>query len=86
MHQREPVEYLNCYSRHFSLYNPVFYFRAFIFLFLVAQTWLLYMMSAIIGFGAAVIWTGQGNYLIMNSDKQTIQRNSGVFWAMLQCR
>lgn len=64
----------------------MYVFRAFILLFLVAEAWLLYLMSAVIGFGAAIIWTGQGNYLILNSDKNTIQRNSGVFWAMLQCR
>lgn len=33
-----------------------------------------------------VIWTGQGNFLTINSDSETIGRNSGVFWALLQCR
>ncbi|KAJ1527680.1 hypothetical protein ONE63_007639 [Megalurothrips usitatus] len=57
----------------------------FIATFLFPSTWLLYASSAVIGFGAAVIWTGQGSYLTLNSTKETISRNSGVFWAMLQC-
>ncbi|KAE8743668.1 hypothetical protein FOCC_FOCC010709 [Frankliniella occidentalis] len=57
----------------------------FISTFLYPSTWLLYVSSAVIGFGAAIIWTGQGNYLTLNSTKETISRNSGVFWAMLQC-
>ncbi|KAB7502898.1 UNC93-like protein MFSD11 [Armadillidium nasatum] len=52
--------------------------------FLWPQTWLLYLTSVIVGVGAACIWTGQGNYLTLMSDKETIARNSGIFWAMLQ--
>ncbi|XP_041978015.1 UNC93-like protein MFSD11 isoform X1 [Aricia agestis] len=57
----------------------------FIISFLFPRTWLLYAASVLIGAGAAAIWTGQGNYLTVNSDADTISRNSGVFWAMLQC-
>ncbi|KAG6445872.1 hypothetical protein O3G_MSEX004166 [Manduca sexta] len=57
----------------------------FIVTFLFPRTWLLYVASVMIGAGAAAIWTGQGNYLTLNSDADTISRNSGVFWAMLQC-
>lgn len=57
----------------------------FIVTFLFPRTWLLYVASVLIGAGAAAIWTGQGNYLTINSDADTISRNSGVFWAMLQC-
>lgn len=54
--------------------------------FLFPKTWLLYAASCMLGAGAAIIWTGQGNYLTVNSDAATISRNSGVFWAMLQTR
>lgn len=60
--------------------------RVFIASFLWPQTWLLYAASALIGVGAAAIWTGQGTYLTLNSDANTISRNSGIFWAMLQSR
>ncbi|KAJ3663428.1 hypothetical protein Zmor_007691 [Zophobas morio] len=56
----------------------------FIMSFLIPRTWLLYLASVIIGCGAAVIWTGQGNYLTLNSTQATVSRNSGIFWAMLQ--
>jgi len=52
--------------------------------FLWPQTWLLYLMSSIVGLGAAIIWTAQGNYLTLASDSTTMTRNSGIFWAMLQ--
>jgi len=57
----------------------------FIATFLIPKTWLLYLCSVVLGFGSASIWTGQGNYLTLNSDSATISRNSGIFWAMLQC-
>ncbi|KRT85162.1 membrane transporter, partial [Oryctes borbonicus] len=56
----------------------------FILSFLVPRTWLLYVASVVIGIGAPMIWTGQGNYLTLNSTPATISRNSGIFWAMLQ--
>lgn len=58
----------------------------FILSFLVPRTWLLYVASVVIGIGAPMIWTGQGNYLTLCSTPATISRNSGVFWAMLQAR
>lgn len=59
-------------------------YSIFIASFLLPRTWLLYFASVIIGTGAAMIWTGQGNYLTLNSTPATISRNSGIFWAMLQ--
>ncbi|XP_071442310.1 UNC93-like protein MFSD11 [Hetaerina americana] len=59
-------------------------YALFILSFLLPYTWLLYVASAVMGFGAAIIWTGQGNYLTLNSDSSTMSRNAGLFWAMLQ--
>lgn len=50
------------------------------------RTWLLYLTSGILGIGAAITWTGQGSFLSRCSDTNTISRNSGIFWAMLQAR
>lgn len=63
-----------------------FSFSVFMVSFLFPKTWLLYLTSAILGAGAALIWTGQGNYLSLCSNASNISRNSGVFWAMLQAR
>ena len=37
------------------------------------------------GFGSAMIWVAQGNFLTLNSDKTTMEQNSGIFWAIFQC-
>ncbi|XP_018015968.1 UNC93-like protein MFSD11 isoform X1 [Hyalella azteca] len=60
-------------------------YTLFIASFLWPHTWLLYLVSVVVGLGAALIWTGQGNYLTLMSDDVTITRNSGIFWSMLQC-
>lgn len=45
---------------------------------------LLYTMSTLVGIGAALIWTGHGQYLTENSDNETMSRNAGIFWAIFQ--
>uniref|UniRef100_A0A182YR78 UNC93-like protein MFSD11 n=1 Tax=Anopheles stephensi TaxID=30069 RepID=A0A182YR78_ANOST len=52
--------------------------------FFVPHVVLLYGCSVVLGAGAALIWTGQGMYLSQCSTGDTISRNSGIFWAMLQ--
>uniref|UniRef100_A0A0K8UD49 UNC93-like protein MFSD11 n=1 Tax=Bactrocera latifrons TaxID=174628 RepID=A0A0K8UD49_BACLA len=60
-------------------------YTLFMLVFLFPSNWLLYLSSGILGAGAAITWTGQGNFLARCSDLSTISRNSGVFWALLQC-
>ena len=52
--------------------------------FYLPNTIALYGLSAVLGVGAAIIWTAQGVFLTQNSDETTMSRNSGIFWAMLQ--
>ncbi|KAH7693342.1 Ion channel regulatory protein, partial [Aphelenchoides avenae] len=44
----------------------------------------LYISSAMMGIGAAVIWTAQGKYLSLNSSEETAGKHSGIFWAISQ--
>ncbi|XP_063041140.1 UNC93-like protein MFSD11 [Engraulis encrasicolus] len=53
--------------------------------FIIPNVWSLYVTSVFIGMGAALLWTAQGHFLVDNSDASTINRNTGVFWALLQC-
>ncbi|XP_012538771.1 UNC93-like protein MFSD11 [Monomorium pharaonis] len=52
--------------------------------FLYPHEALLYVMSAVVGMGAALIWTGHGQYLTENSNNETMSRNAGMFWAIFQ--
>ncbi|XP_016941741.1 UNC93-like protein MFSD11 [Drosophila suzukii] len=60
-------------------------YTAFMITFMFPSTVLLYVGSAVLGLGASITWTGQGTYLARCSESTTISRNSGVFWALLQC-
>ncbi|KAM6344051.1 UNC93-like protein MFSD11 isoform 1-T8 [Alca torda] len=60
------------------------FYSLYIAVFIQPATWAFYTASVFIGIAAAVLWTAQGNCLTVNSDQNTIGRNSGVFWALLQ--
>ncbi|KAL8565105.1 hypothetical protein ACOMHN_005308 [Nucella lapillus] len=65
------------------IFGSVLYF-VFVLSFLKPMVWSLYTGSALVGVGAAILWTAQGNFLTINSDSGTIGRNSGIFWALFQ--
>ncbi|XP_065827020.1 UNC93-like protein MFSD11 [Oscarella lobularis] len=44
----------------------------------------IYALAALLGFCAGSLWTAQGKYLTMCSDKSTMGRNAGIFWAMME--
>ncbi|KAK2191993.1 hypothetical protein NP493_41g03028 [Ridgeia piscesae] len=68
-----------------AMFMGALLYSLFIASFLKPMTWSLYLGSVLVGLGAGVIWIGQGNFLTLNSDKTTMGRNSGIFWALLQC-
>ncbi|KAI5705358.1 hypothetical protein M8J75_014224 [Diaphorina citri] len=54
-------------------------YEIFILSFFFHITWLIYLGSILVGVGAALVWTGQGSYLILNSHQETLERNLGLF-------
>lgn len=60
-------------------------YSGYIAVFINPSTWSFYFTSVLIGIGAAMLWTAQGHFLVENSEASTINRNTGVFWGLLQC-
>uniref|UniRef100_A0A671UFK0 UNC93-like protein MFSD11 n=1 Tax=Sparus aurata TaxID=8175 RepID=A0A671UFK0_SPAAU len=60
-------------------------YSGYIAVFIIPSTWAFYLTSVLIGIGAAMLWTAQGHFLVENSEASTINRNTGVFWGLLQC-
>ncbi|KAM7387051.1 hypothetical protein PAMA_009595 [Pampus argenteus] len=60
-------------------------YSGYIAVFIIPSTWAFYFTSVLIGIGAAMLWTAQGHFLVENSEASTINRNTGMFWALLQC-
>ncbi|KAK7938750.1 hypothetical protein WMY93_002076 [Mugilogobius chulae] len=67
-----------------SMFISGLLYSAYIAMFIYPFTWSFYTASVLVGIGAAVLWTAQGNVLATNSSETTIGRNSGIFWALLQ--
>ncbi|XP_060799089.1 UNC93-like protein MFSD11 isoform X1 [Neoarius graeffei] len=69
----------------FTMFLSGILYSGYIAVFIVPSTWSFYLTSVLIGTGAALLWTAQGRFLVENSDASTINRNTAVFWALLQC-
>uniref|UniRef100_A0A8C9XMP2 Major facilitator superfamily domain containing 11 n=1 Tax=Sander lucioperca TaxID=283035 RepID=A0A8C9XMP2_SANLU len=67
-----------------SMFFSGLLYSGYIAMFIYPYTWSFYTASVLVGIGAAVLWTAQGNVLAINSTDDTIGRNSGIFWALLQ--
>ncbi|XP_060945346.1 UNC93-like protein MFSD11 [Limanda limanda] len=68
-----------------SMFFSGLLYSGYIAMFIYPYTWSFYTASVLVGVGAAVLWTAQGNVLTINSTDNNIGRNSGIFWALLQC-
>lgn len=69
----------------FTMFLSGILYSGYIAVFIIPSTWSFYLTSVLIGFGAAMLWTAQGHFLVENSEASTINRNTGMFWALLQC-
>ncbi|XP_017310221.1 UNC93-like protein MFSD11 isoform X1 [Ictalurus punctatus] len=69
----------------FTMFVSGILYSGYIAVFITPSTWSFYLTSVLIGMGAALLWTAQGRFLVGNSDVSTINRNTAVFWALLQC-
>ncbi|KAM9843407.1 UNC93-like protein MFSD11 [Aulostomus maculatus] len=67
-----------------SMFFSGLLYSGYIAMFIYPYTWSFYTASVLVGIGAAVLWTAQGNVLAINSTDSNIGRNSGIFWALLQ--
>uniref|UniRef100_A0A3P8VQQ2 Major facilitator superfamily domain containing 11 n=1 Tax=Cynoglossus semilaevis TaxID=244447 RepID=A0A3P8VQQ2_CYNSE len=67
-----------------SMFFSGLLYSGYIAMFIYPYTWTFYTASVLVGIGAAVLWTAQGNVLTINSTNNTIGRNSGIFWSLLQ--
>ncbi|CAF3966651.1 unnamed protein product [Adineta steineri] len=59
-------------------------FLLYVLSFLFPMIWSFYLVSILLGIGAAILWTAQGTYLALYSNEMTVSRNAGIFWALLQ--
>uniref|UniRef100_A0A8C6T9A3 UNC93-like protein MFSD11 n=1 Tax=Neogobius melanostomus TaxID=47308 RepID=A0A8C6T9A3_9GOBI len=69
-----------------SMFASGLLYSGYIAAFILPFTWSFYLTSVLIGIGAAMLWTAQGQFLVENSEASTINKNTGMFWALLQCR
>ena len=74
--------YISLTSARISIITGSIFYIFHIAVFLWPQKLLLYTSSAFVGLGASLLWTGQGKYLIDNSDASTISRNTAIFWTI----
>ena len=51
---------------------------------LYLSDWLLYSSAVANGVGASLLWTGQGNFLSINTSPGRSARDSGIFWSLYQ--
>ena len=59
----------------------------FVVMFLRATPAFMYVASAALGFGDAIIWTARGEFIHLQSNSErSVLRNTGIFTCLFQCR
>jgi MFS family permease len=59
------------------------FYSLFILLILSQSNILIFIGSSLLGFAAALLWTGQNTYLVRASDRKFYGRNSGIFSSLV---
>lgn len=67
-----------------TMFVGMFLYFLFVVQFLTYIDWLFYFGCVLSGFGGALMWIAQGDFITHNSTDQTINRNTGIFWAIFQ--
>ncbi|XP_039278867.1 uncharacterized protein LOC111053133 [Nilaparvata lugens] len=62
-----------------SMAVAAFFYTLYILAFNVEEAWAIYTVVVFGGIAGGILWTAEGNYLVLNSDPQTISRNIS-FW------
>lgn len=60
------------------------FYSLFIFSIVSNNSFLIYLASSLLGFGAALLWTAQGTFLVRVSDPKKYGKNSGFFNTLFQ--
>jgi len=60
------------------------FYSLFIFSVVTQNLFFIYLASALLGFGGALLWTAQGTFLVRVSDPKKYGKNSGFFSTILQ--
>ncbi|OQV20195.1 putative UNC93-like protein MFSD11 [Hypsibius exemplaris] len=59
-------------------------FIIFLLVFIRPIFWLLFIAAVVAGFGAAILSTAGGVFMALNSDSETIGRNTGIFFGLYE--
>ena len=71
--------FVSKYGAKKSMILASIFYSLFIFSVIDKNILLIYLSSALLGIAAALIWTGQGTYLIRASEKTNFGKNAGIF-------
>lgn len=65
------------------IFGSLFY-SLFIFTLVTKIPFLIYLASVLLGFGASILWTAQGTFLVRTSEQKKYGKNSGFFNTIFQ--